>query len=246
MTSTPLHVAVFHLRDEFPAQPRFHAELMQLNDGTAQALAHCGMTATFIPAATTSSADCLTAARRADAVIILGGDDVDPRFYGGSTNYHDRGHLEPAADAHQIAVVQDALHTLTPLLGICRGTQIINVACGGTLVQHVSTSPQHRGAADSEDSFVWTTPRRLGAAELVADLGATSPVRCSHHQALGVLGAGLEVCAVAADGVVEAVVHDSAPITGVQWHPEHPSTTLSQLTLLLERLRRQVAAAAAS
>jgi putative glutamine amidotransferase len=65
-------------------------------------------------------------------------------------------------------------------------------------------------------------------------------VRCTHHQAVGELGDGLTVVARAGDGVVEAVLHEDAPLTGVQWHPEHPDVAVDQLTSLLERMRGQL------
>lgn len=116
------------------------------------------------------------------------------------------------------------------------------MALGGTLVQHLPTVARHRGEGHGRAAYVSPEIR------VEADPGTTlaleqalSPAPlCTHHQAIGELGAGLRVAARSSDGVIEAVIHESARITGVQWHPEHPEVAAVQLTGLLRRLASQL------
>lgn len=145
--------------------------------------------------------------------------------------------VRAAADIAEIAVIRDAVARHAPLLGIRRGLQLINVSFGGTLVQHLPPDRRQRDAG--ADPFVTTTVVPVPGTD--ADgLDLASPVRCTHHQAVGELGDGLTVVARAGDGVVEAVLHEDAPLTGVQWHPEHSDVAVDQLTALLERMRGQL------
>lgn len=237
-TRTAPHVAVFHPTDTRPDAPAFHGLLCVLNDGVRTAVDLLGWTCTFTASGDVGADAALAAARAADLVVVMGGEDVTPALYGAGPDYEDAGTHRPGADTAEIAVIRDAVTTRTPLLGICRGLQLINVACGGTLVQHLDSPIPHR-ADGTDDPFVTTRVHPVPGTD--ADgIDLDSPVRCTHHQAVGDLGRGLTVVARAADGVVEAVVHDHAPLTGVQWHPEHPDVTAGQLTRLLLRMRRQL------
>ncbi|MCW5953034.1 MAG: gamma-glutamyl-gamma-aminobutyrate hydrolase family protein [Propionibacteriaceae bacterium] len=241
-----MRLALLHPRRERPWDPRFQAALDELNRGTRAAVESLGWTGTFVPCAEVPVSVTREIAASADAVVILGGEDVDPRFYGGPAEYREAGRHEPAADAAQIAVVRDALATGQPLLGICRGHQLLNVALGGTLIQHLPTAMHHRGSGTGDAAYTSpqvTVDRFTG---LERDVDSAEQPLCTHHQAIAKLGRGLKVAARASDGVIEAVVHASAPITGVQWHPEHPSVSLVQLTRLLRRLERQHLASRAS
>lgn len=213
-----------------------------LNAATVSTIESLGWRAQVVASAESSGIESLTAAREADVVVLMGGEDVDPRLYGDSAAYPGSGHHEPRADSTQIAVVLEAMQQGRPLLGICRGIQLINVALGGTLVQHLSNSAAHRGAPQSGNAFVTNLVAIEPVSDLDRDVDAADPVMCTHHQAVDVLGNGLMVAGRAADGVIEAVVHESAPITGVQWHPEHPESAARQLRALLLRLERQLAA----
>jgi putative glutamine amidotransferase len=208
--------------------------LDDLNEVAVSAVRELGWQPTLIATAEQPVEATLAAVSAADAIVVLGGEDVDPRFYGGPASYPGSGHHEPLADEAQIEAVGVAAREGIPLLGICRGTQIINVAFGGTLVQHLPENGAHRRAAPGSLELVPTEP--VLAPELAATLDPHVPVWCGHHQAIDRLGEGLVPVAIAADGVVEAVVHEGAPITGVQWHPEHGAADPSQLRALLERL----------
>ena len=157
-------------------------------------------------------------------VVILGGDDVEPALYGQPDRRPRRTDYQRRADRTQIAVVMEAVRARRPLLGVCRGMQVMNVALGGTLHQHVGG---HRGP----DSAPFVESRVPGLASLSA--GLRPPLLCAHHQAVDQLGQGFRVALQATDGVIEAISHDSLPFLGVQWHPEHPSTSSQHLPALL-------------
>jgi putative glutamine amidotransferase len=143
-------------------------------------------------------------------LVLPGGSDVDPVFYGGEpVEAVDRLH-----DEADMALVRAAIAAAVPVLAICRGMQVLNVALGGTLVADLPA-----GAVPHREGF---HPVDLDAGCLVARaMGTTRPVVSSyHHQAVDRLGAGLVATGRAEDGVIEVVQHTSAPILAVQWHPE--------------------------
>jgi len=227
-------LALLHLRTERPHAPWFQQKLDVLNDATVRVAERLGWQVDPVASAETGVEATLAAVDRADAVVLMGGEDVDPRTYGGPVDYPGSGGHEPVADAAHLAAVRRCVATGTPLLGVCRGLQLVNVALGGTLVPHLPTVDRHR----HPDDFVRNRVRLAGAA-LVREVDAEQAVRCTHHQAVDRLGAGLVVAVTADDGVVEALVHRTAPVTGVQWHPEHPATADEQLAALLRRLVEQ-------
>lgn len=174
----------------------------------------------------------------ADAVVIMGGEDVAPQYYNGSPQYEGQGLHHVAADGHMIDIIRRAVGEGTPLLGICRGQQLINVALGGTLIQHLPAALDHE--PPRETAFI------RHPVELVPDsvLGRVFgdeviAVDSAHHQAVDALGEGLRVVALAPDGTVEAVEHESAPVVAVQWHPEYPHADPRQLIALLDELSRR-------
>jgi putative glutamine amidotransferase len=164
-----------------------------------------------------------------DGLLLTGGGDVDPVFYG-----EDRHPLtddaEPGRDEFEIDLARRAMSGGIPLLAICRGAQVLNVAAGGTLVQDIPS------AVETELSHSVTEPKDLAChdIDIVAGtmlstvLGEAVHAACScrvnsrHHQSIGRAGEGLVVSARAADGVVEAIEMPGAPFCiGVQWHPEN-------------------------
>jgi putative glutamine amidotransferase len=164
-----------------------------------------------------------------DGLLLTGGGDVDPVFYG-----EDRHPLvedaEPGRDEFEIDLTRRALEADLPVLAICRGAQVLNVATGGTLVQDipsaVATDLAHSVSSppDADCHEITITPR----SRLAGALGATADAACScrvnsrHHQSVGRLGTGLVASATAPDGVVEAIEAPAARFcVGVQWHPEN-------------------------
>jgi putative glutamine amidotransferase len=235
---TVRRIAVLQVRADRPHAPGYQRLLDELGASTLGAIGSLEWDAVVVAGADAPAEASLAAARDADAIVLLGGEDVHPARYGGPADYPGSGRHEPGADDAHLAVVRLAASARIPLLGICRGHQLVNVAFGGTLVPHLGTVANHRreGAADP---FVASRAAVLADADLFADVDPAEPTWCTHHQAIDRLGDGLRVVARAPDGVIEAVVHESAPITGVQWHPEHPRTAPTQLTALLRRLERQ-------
>ena len=155
-----------------------------------------------------------------DGLVITGGRDVDPATYGQAPHPTTD---EPARDrdAWEFALVRGALARGLPLLGICRGAQVLNVALGGTLHQHlpdVVGHYQHQlGNAVFSTSAIQTVP----GTRLAALIGASTDAQCYHHQAIADLGTGLMASAWDRDGVVEAVeIPGQTFVLAVQWHPE--------------------------
>jgi putative glutamine amidotransferase len=183
-----------------------------------------GALAVMLPPDDPAAADGVVS--RLDAVVVSGGPDVDPARYGAEP--HPR--TDPPGrerDAWELAVIEAALRRSTPFLGICRGMQLMNVALGGTLRQHlpeVVGHDGHTGGASLEGDpvvFCEHVVRTVPGTRLAALLPGASSVPTFHHQAVEKTGAGLVVCAHAEDGTVEALEHESAPFAiGVQWHPE--------------------------
>ncbi|MDN6386464.1 MAG: gamma-glutamyl-gamma-aminobutyrate hydrolase family protein [Corynebacterium sp.] len=241
---TPPTVAVHHPSDHRPHHPAFQSLLDLLNDRIAAAVRNLGWRVEFIAGDSTDSAESAESAESADMIVLAGGEDVDPALYGAGASCAGAGRHLTTADQTHIRVVTRAVAEGVPVLGICRGMQLVNVALGGTLVQDMSSSlPTCAGAhganhrrEDGPDPGVFT---RLagGPAGIVPD----GPAVCIHHQAVDRLAPGLRVVARASDGTVEAVVHETAPVTGVQWHPEHPAAASGNLTDLLLRMQRQAA-----
>jgi putative glutamine amidotransferase len=158
-----------------------------------------------------------------DGVVIAGGGDIDPAIYGASR--HPKTEVSaPDRDAWELAVADAAIRQNVPLLGICRGMQVLNVACGGTLLQHVPDLVGHDAHLGKPIGFgthkVRVTSGRTVSAILPG--GEYFEVPTHHHQAVDKLGDGLTAVAWADDGLIEAVEattpHDF--VVGVQWHPE--------------------------
>ena len=160
---------------------------------------------------------------RIDALLLIGGADVDPATYGAEPEPCTEA-TYPDRDRFEIGLLCGALARRLPVLGICRGIHVINVALGGTLQQDLvakdGTHPHRRsiGSFEGSEHEVALEPGSLAAAAAGEERHL---VRCHHHQALGRLGDGLVVSGRADDGVIEAVeAADGRWLLGVQWHPE--------------------------
>jgi putative glutamine amidotransferase len=171
-----------------------------------------------LPVELTRDADPVDMVGRLDGLVMTGGADLDPSTYGAEPDPA-LGEIEPSRDRWELALIRAALARRLPMLCICRGAQLLNVAMGGTLEQHLE-APGHAG---------WDTPRadrchveRVAAGSRASELyGAEIVTNSLHHQAVDRVGAGLRVTAVADDGVVEAIeLADHPQVFAVQWHPE--------------------------
>lgn len=158
-----------------------------------------------------------------DGVLLSGGGDILSLFYG-EEPHQLSGHQEPARDEMELALTRIALELGLPILGICRGQQLLNVAFGGTLIQdipaQVPNAIQH--VARGMDVVLQHTIDIEPDSILARVVGAvTLPVNSWHHQAVKDLGVGLRATAHARDGVIEAVeAADGRPLLAVQFHPE--------------------------
>lgn len=161
------------------------------------------------------------------ALVLGGGPDVEPARYGQEPHPETYG-VEPHVDAFEIELLHAALERELPVLAICRGCQVVNVAFGGTLHQHIPDDPgvpPHGKPGERGERAERTVEVAPGS--LVASvLGATTiTASCHHHQAVADPGKGLRVVARAADGIVEAIELDDAWLLAVQWHPEDTAAT---------------------
>jgi gamma-glutamyl-gamma-aminobutyrate hydrolase PuuD len=170
---------------------------------------------------------------RLDAVVLSGGPDVAPARYGAAP-HPSTGTSRPDRDAAETAVLHRALERGLPVLGVCRGAQLMNVALGGTLVQHVPDAVGHTGHNPSPGVFGTTDVTLTPAGRVGAAVGPAVSVLCHHHQAIDRVADGLVVTGRAADGTVEAVELAGRPfVVGVQWHPEQDATDIRLMAVLV-------------
>lgn len=179
-----------------------------------------------------------------DAVLVLGGGDVDPDLYGSAGHPSING-VDRRADELELALIRAARTAGRPVLAICRGTQLLNVSCGGTLIEDLGPESFHKDHSPAED-MVEHDVMLVAETRLRGILGSGhATVKSSHHQAVGELGAGLVVSALAEDGIIEAIeVPESKGgewVLGVQWHPEEPGTPAGQFEALLGAFMQEAA-----
>jgi putative glutamine amidotransferase len=200
---------------------------------TAQALAEAvwaagGDPLTFLPV---EGSDWSERMAGIDGLLMPGGGDIDPTSYATESTSDEIYGVDPKQDAVDFSLVKWALENAVPLLAICRGCQLVNVALGGTLVQHMDDDHRHK-----VHQVEVTQGDSLGFTEPVVEAS------CYHHQAIDKLGAGLEVIATSADGVVEAIkIPAKAWAFGVQWHPEDNYAENAQQLGLFKRFVAEAA-----
>jgi putative glutamine amidotransferase len=202
------------------AWPYAHAPALPLS--YLDAVRRAGGDPVVLDAAPTTADDAAALLARFDALVLTGGPDLDPDGYGETPHEATYG-VDREADDFEVALFHAAVAGAVPTLAICRGAQIVNVACGGSLHQHIVEAPgvaphgrpgepggQHHHDVDIEPG------------SLLRKVLGTDRARCSchHHQAVDRVGNGLRVTARAPDGIVEALELDGAPLLAVQWHPE--------------------------
>lgn len=178
---------------------------------------------------------------RIDGLIITGGPDIDPSRYG-QERHPNTNTPDVERDDWEFALLAGALRRGIPVLGVCRGAQVLNTALGGTLHQHLPDVIGHthhqKGNAVFGTSAVHTVPATL----LAGLIGETSDAQCYHHQAIDKIGDGLIVSARDTDGVIEAIERDPALpgdgfVLGVQWHPEERLDDIRLFTGLVDAAR---------
>ena len=165
----------------------------------------------------------LSQAKSCAGLLLPGGGDISPARYGQEPDGSEEPDLR--RDEAELELVADFIAWGRPILGICRGIQMLNVALGGDLIQDIPTAAAHR-----HDKVLGDRVHTVTAGEdsfLYPLYGREFSVNSAHHQALGQLAAGLRLAAVSSeDGVVEAVEWPNLGVYGVQWHPERMSFAL--------------------
>lgn len=171
-----------------------------------------------------------------DALVLTGGaGDLDPNLYGHDP-HPETGPVQPERDAYELALARAAVERRMPTLGICRGMQVLNVAYGGTIEQHLPGVLGHEDHRHTPGQFadhdVRLEPGTLAASAAGA---GTVTVKSHHHQGIREPGKGLVVTGRADDGTVEAVEDRSRPfVLGVLWHPEEDEKSRVVETLVSE------------
>ncbi len=155
-----------------------------------------------------------------DGVVFSGGADVDPALYGAEA-HPETDTPQARRDAAELALLAAALERDLPTLAICRGFQLLNVARGGDLVQHLPETVGHQEHRRVPGQFAEHPVEVREGTRLAAIVGARGKVTSHHHQGVGRLGDGLVESAWAADGTLEGIEDTSRRfVLGVQWHPE--------------------------
>jgi gamma-glutamyl-gamma-aminobutyrate hydrolase PuuD len=155
-----------------------------------------------------------------DGLIFCGGPDLGPKLYNESPSAQTTA-VSHERDEAELTLLRAALQTGRPVLGVCRGMQLINIAYGGTLHQHLPDLVGHDGHRSRPGTFDVHPVRVDDGSRLAAIIGADAQVCSGHHQGVGELGAGLIATAWAGDGAIEALEDPASEFAlGVLWHPE--------------------------
>lgn len=149
-----------------------------------------------------------------DGLILPGGGDINPIFFH-QGNYGSKN-IDTALDVLQFQMLQQFIAAGKSVVGICKGMQLINVHFGGTIMQHCFYAAFHEYITQDQIHSVTAVPHSF----LAKLYGETFTVNSAHHQCIGRLAPSLSAASYSCDNIIEAVVHDSLPVYGLQWHPE--------------------------
>ncbi len=199
------------------------APAVHLGVAYARAVEHAGGIPVLVPPLL-DNGDAGRILDAADGLLLTGGEDVDPARYG-AVRHATVTHVSEARDATEIALIEAARGRKKPVLAICRGIQLMNVAFGGTLVQDIPS--EHPGALSHDEGDRQSArvhPVEIEGGTRLAHLLMASAIQVNsfHHQAPDRIGGGLRVAARAPDGIIEGLEWDTPDwwAVGVQWHPE--------------------------
>ncbi|MGM0713063.1 gamma-glutamyl-gamma-aminobutyrate hydrolase family protein [Brevibacillus parabrevis] len=205
-------------------------QFFYVGSGYVDGVARAGGIPLILPLLTVQEAPFREMVESLDGLILTGGDDPAPHLYG-EEPLQGLGDIEYERDLAELAVIKLALELKKPILGICRGMQILNVACGGTLIQDIPS--QVPGAFQHAQKG----SRQYGAHKVTLQPGFLADalgqqevlVNTSHHQAVKDVAPGFQMTGCAADGVIEAIESQNGLYIGVQWHPERMWSHDSQM-----------------
>lgn len=197
----------------------WETEFALLHASYVDAISEAGGIAVLLPPQA-AGAEQLTG--QLDGLLLTGGADISPERYGARAHDQTSG-TRPGRDDWETSLLQEALTADLPVLGVCRGAQLLNVVLGGTIEQHLPDVAGHEEHRPGPGVF-GEVRVDISPGSRIADLLRESPelkVQCHHHQAIARLAEGLEAAARAEDGTVEAVeMPGRSFVLGVQWHPE--------------------------
>lgn len=152
-------------------------------------------------------------------LVLPGGGDIAPELFGQENQGSVQ--IDEVLDRLQLKLLGEYIRQGRPVLGICKGIQVINVYFGGTVIQHLPTADAHRYQNGDQQHMTIATQDSIFS----RIYGLRFPVNSAHHQGIGNLGGGLEAVQFAEDQVIEGIVHKELPVIGVQWHPERMEET---------------------
>jgi putative glutamine amidotransferase len=208
-----------------------------VNDDYIQAVERAGGVPILLPVV--NHEECILAQiESCSGLIFPGGQDIHPKYYGSEARIS-LGDVNSRVDEYQLKLIRSALESRKPILAICRGQQLLNVACGGTLLQDLSEAPNKCLAhfQNNGQNELLHPVKAVSGSMLENLLGREFWVNSSHHQAIQDIGTGLTVIATASDGVIEAVLMgDRDFVLGVQWHPERMAAKSDLMMVLFEQL----------
>jgi putative glutamine amidotransferase len=212
-------------------------ERAYVNDDYIQAVERAGGAPILLPVV--NQEECILAhIDGCSGLIFTGGQDIHPKYYTSEAHF-DLSNVNLRVDEYQLRLIRSALKSGKPILGICRGHQLLNIACGGTLLQDLSEAPNScltHFQNGSQDEIVHQVKSASGS---ILDIlfGSEFWVNSYHHQAILDVGAGLTIIATALDGLIEAVQMSGRDfVLGVQWHPERMVTKSNEMIALFEQL----------
>lgn len=194
----------------------------QLAESYVEAVIAAGGVPVILP----GSGNIKTAApylRAVRGLLMAGGGDVDPAYFG-EEPHPNLGEITPNRDRFEIMLIKSALRMNMPVFGICRGIQVLNIACGGSVIQHIPAAvkkPLKHSQAAPRDFAIHRV--YIDKSSRLAQILKTNEIRVNsfHHQAVGSPALGFNVSAISNDGVIEAIEHPRYRfVLGVQWHPE--------------------------
>lgn len=208
-----------------------------------EALARAGVTGVLLPQIEQNDPKQILGSF--SGLLLVGGGDVDPRRYGAEPHSALYG-IDARRDSAEIALVRAADRLGMPTLAICRGPQLVNVAFGGTLIQHLPDAPdmlEHGAPADGAPTM--HEVKVAESSKLFAAIGDAA-VQCEshHHQGLDRLGDGLTPTAWTGDGLVEGIEREQGWLVGVQWHPERTAASDPAQQAIFDAFAQEVRARA--